>query len=599
MHELIKVTGALLLCGGLLPATAQRWCSPDALAATKDGRTLYVACATGNRIEVFDTGRRKVVRTIAAPGPASGLALSSDESRLFFTCAAATSTVHAVDLKTGRLTRSVRVGHTAGSPALSPDGKRLYVPNRFSNDVSVIDTSALKEIRRVKAVREPAGVALSRDGQLLFVINSIPAGRADVEFVAAEIGIADVASGKPAGRIVLPNGSAELRAIDVSPDGAFACVTHLLARFYLPATQLDRGWMETNALSILDVPGKKLLATVLLDDIDRGAANPWAARWTADGKRILVAHAGTHELSMIDATALIDKVRKTSRNPTDDLSFLVGLRTRIRLAGRGPRTLTLAGGRAYVAGYFSDTLEEIDVDRPVPVAAVIARLSEAPVTTARRGEMLFNDASICFQGWQSCASCHSPDARVDGLNWDLLNDGIGNPKNVKSLLLAHRTPPAMSQGVRESAEAAVRAGIRHILFAQRPEEEAVAIDEFLKSLTPVPSPFLINGKLSPAAARGKRLFTDAQVGCAVCHPPGLYTDLKSYDVGTGGKYDSTPTFDTPTLVEIWRTAPYLHSGSAATLGDVLTTANRNDKHGRTSRLSARQLEDLVAFLLTL
>ena len=49
----------------------------------------------------------------------------------------------------------------------------------------------------------------------------------------------------------------------------------------------------------------------------------------------------------------------------------------------------------------------------------------------RKGEMLFNDAQLCFQGWQSCASCHPADARADGLNWDLLNDGIGNPKNVK------------------------------------------------------------------------------------------------------------------------------------------------------------------------
>ena len=50
------------------------------------------------------------------------------------------------------------------------------------------------------------------------------------------------------------------------------------------------------------------------------------------------------------------------------------------------------------------------------------------MTEERRGEMLFNDATLCFQRWQSCSSCH-PDARADGLNWDLINDGIGNPKN--------------------------------------------------------------------------------------------------------------------------------------------------------------------------
>jgi len=55
------------------------------------------------------------------------------------------------------------------------------------------------------------------------------------------------------------------------------------------------------------------------------------------------------------------------------------------------------------------------------------------------------------------------------LNWDLLNDGVGNPKHTKSMLLAHRTPPAMSEGVRLTAEAAVRSGLTHILYADRPE----------------------------------------------------------------------------------------------------------------------------------
>jgi hypothetical protein len=75
---------------------------------------------------------------------------------------------------------------------------------------------------------------------------------------------------------------------------------------------------------------------------------------------------------------------------------------------------------------------------------------------ARKGEFYFHDAGICYQGWQSCASCHPGDARANGLNWDLLNDGIGNPKNTKSLLLTYQTPPAMWLGVRETAETADR-----------------------------------------------------------------------------------------------------------------------------------------------
>jgi hypothetical protein len=189
---------------------------------------------------------------------------------------------------------------------------------------------------------------------------------------------------------------------------------------------------------------------------------------------------------------------------------------------------------------------------------------------------------------------------MDGLNWDLLNDGVGNPKNTRSLLLAHQTPPAMTLGVRETAETAVRAGIRHILFTVQPPEVAQAINEYLKSLKPVPSPHLVNGQLSPAARRGETLFRSKETGCVQCHPPPLFTSLKSYDVGTRGPLDGdADTFDTPTLIEIWRTAPYLHDGSAATLRDLLTLANPNDRHGKTSRLSADQIMDLCEYLLSL
>jgi cytochrome c peroxidase len=214
--------------------------------------------------------------------------------------------------------------------------------------------------------------------------------------------------------------------------------------------------------------------------------------------------------------------------------------------------------------------------------------------------MLFNDATLSFQGWLSCASCHSHDARVDGLNWDLLNDGIGNPKNTKSLLWAHRTPPAMSTGVRETAETAVRAGLSHILFSVQSEDVAASLDIYLRSLEPVPSPRLEEGRLSPAALRGEVVFRSPQVGCGGCHSGGLRTDLKAHDVGTTGRFDQAQLlFDTPALVELWRTAPFLHDGSCASLYELVTSRNRDNRHGRTAHLSKAQVDDLVEYLLSL
>jgi cytochrome c peroxidase len=72
-----------------------------------------------------------------------------------------------------------------------------------------------------------------------------------------------------------------------------------------------------------------------------------------------------------------------------------------------------------------------------------------------------------------------------------------------------------------------------------------------------------------------------------------------YDVGTRSELDRRDDFDTPTLVELYRTAPYLHDGSAVTLEDVLVARNPEDKHGNVSHLDEEQIDSLVAFLLSL
>jgi hypothetical protein len=81
------------------------------------------------------------------------------------------------------------------------------------------------------------------------------------------------------------------------------------------------------------------------------------------------------------------------------------------------------------------------------------------------------------------------------------------------------------------------------------------------------------------------------------HPAPLFTDRKSHAVGTQSGLRSRETpFDTPTPVECWRTAPYLHNGSVASLREVLTTRNPGDRHGKTSHLTLGQIEDLVAYV---
>ena len=131
-------------------------------------------------------------------------------------------------------------------------------------------------------------------------------------------------------------------------------------------------------------------------------------------------------------------------------------------------------------------------------------------------------------------------------------------------------------------------------------EFQAAMDEWIKSLKPAPSPHLVNGRVSAAARRGERLFQSPGTGCANCHEGELFTDLHAYNVGTQNPFDKDDKeFDTPTLRELWRTAPYLHDGSAATIRDVLSTRNPKNEHGKTSQLTPQQIDDLAEYLLSL
>jgi YVTN family beta-propeller protein len=57
------------------------------------------------------------------------------------------------------------VGGRPWGIALSPDGKYLFAANGTTNDVSVVDLAAGKEIKRIKAGTGPWGVAVVQRAQ--------------------------------------------------------------------------------------------------------------------------------------------------------------------------------------------------------------------------------------------------------------------------------------------------------------------------------------------------------------------------------------------------------------------------------------------------
>ena len=584
-----------------------------AVVAAQDGKAVFVADATARSVTAFETATARWEWKLCLSQEPSGMAVSATGNRLFITAGGADGEVVEANAGTGKIIRSMPADHTPASPVLAPDGKTLYLCSRFDNKVLVIDLVTGKESARIPVAREPVVAVLSLDGKYLFVANHLPTGPGMAQRIGCVIDVIDTASRKAVESIRLPNGAIALRSMCLSPDGKILYVPSTVAHFMLSATQVERGWMNSSALHLIDVEKRRLRHSILLDDETLGAANPWGVACSPDGKYVCVAHAGTHEVSLIDQPALLAKLAKAPRrdesklgddayealaeNPADDLNFLIGIRQRIKLKGIGPRGLAISGGKLYVAEYFSGSLGVVALKSPEHPVQSIPLGPEPPMTLERKGEMLFHDAAtMCFQQWQSCSTCH-PEGRADAVNWDLLNDGIGNPKNTKSLLFTVQTPPCMARGIRENADVAIRAGMKFIQFMDPTDEKARALHAYLESLAPIPSPHLAHGKLSSAAERGNAVFEKAH--CAACHSGQFFTDMKMHDVGTGDGLDPDGRYDTPTLKEVWRTAPYLHDGRAATLEDLVTKFNVKDHHGKTSNLTPEERTDLLEYVKSL
>jgi YVTN family beta-propeller protein len=623
---LIAVSMAMAVSAG----AGQTYRSPECAVVSADGKAVYVSDKTANSVVVVDAASGKATAEWAVGAEPTVMVLAADGKTLYVSLTGAQA-VAAVNTANGKVAKTISVGHTPTGLALAPKANRLYVANRLENTVSMVDLATGAEKWRVAVIREPRFLAITPDESLVVAVNALPLGSAVESSTGCIVSLFDAKEGKTGTKVQLPGGSTNARGVAVTPDGKWAFVVHTVARFQVPTTQLERGWMNTSAMSVIDLTKRAYYATVLLDSVDLGAADPYGLAMTPDGKTLWASLSGTHEVARIDAERLLKmlsgdvpdkyarKLGSANMNPwlnikndkegtkarhalvNDLMAMYFGeLIERYPSGGKSPRLLALSadGKQLYVPNYYEGTLGVIDTEKPRRNTQ-IAVGPQPKADPVRFGEIVFHDATICFQHWQSCSSCH-PDARMDGLRWDLLNDGMGNHKKTRNLVRSHQTSPVMAMGVRAKAEVGVRAGIRYILFAVRPEEEAQAIDAYLKSIEPSKSPYLTkDGKLTEAAQRGKAIF-DGKAKCNTCHSGPLYTDQKPYDVGTLGPYDRKGNrFYTPKLIEMHRTAPYLHDGRSATLKDVLTTENKEDKHGVTSNLSEKELDDLIAYLKSL
>lgn len=591
---------------------ASTYRSPNAVAYAPDGSILAITDHTWPGLVLVNPADGSVVREIKLLGDPYD-AVWNGAGKVLVT-EGSNGTLAEVDASSGKVLRRITIGLVAKGVALGPNG-RAWVCDRSRNKLLSVDLGTGAVVATIDVGREPGTVAITGNGEYAVVGNKLPRPTNPlIEVPTSEVSIVNLAT-QEVRQVRLASGTTMIRHVVLSPDSRWAYVTHQSPRGGLPVTQLDNGWVMTNALSIIDIAAGTLYANLVFDHSGSGAAHPWGAAINGDGSRLWVALAGVREVASVNLTALhkrlsgytSDERLALLRNLTDLHADGTIKRVPLTSVDVGTRGLDLSpdGKTLAVAAYFSGKVlllssATLSVSKTVPLP------NDPGEDETRRGERYYYSALDCYQQWLSCSSCHD-EGRPDSLNWDLSNDGTGNPKQTKSHVYSSETPPTNVSGCRESALVSARAGYQFIEFQAAPEDRVQATYAFLKSLRPEPSPYLgADGKLTPDAVEGKRLF-EGDAGCSGCHKGAYFTDMAKHDVGTrrfgSDGPDNNPTwdtagYDTPSLVEVWRTAPYLHLGSAATVRDVITTENRDLKsHGNVAKLTSQQIDQLVAYVM--
>jgi len=532
------------------------------------------------------------------------------------------SIVHAGSLQ---LLAEVTVGDDPRTLAVTPSGAHAVVANYAGASISAVDLSSFKEVARWPVGPMPYGVVT--DGIFAYL----------TEFGSGTVRVIDLASGDTSGVIGVgpfPAGLAlnpgigdgdqllvthmfdgDITAIEVpafrigwtastgadnnvsqfvaiSPDGAFAFMPQTRSNVRNTALVFDSTVFPV--VNVVDLETQLLINKdrITLDTADRPVSLPFAVALTPDATRAFIVNAGSDRVSVID----LDTNRAVA-----NLS-----------AGANPRGIALSpdGKRAYVDNVLDGTMSVIDAESPAVINTV--KLTEIPLEPEiLLGKQIFNSAAdpvLSTDGWIACATCHF-DGGADQRTWLGFPDG---PRNTPSLLGVGETLPVHWSGDLDEL-ADVELTIRNIQAGSGLVEGDVfdslgpplaglsadldALAAYMDSLEVPPPPHETNPDMFNA---GAKVFQ--ALGCAECHLPGIFVDGMIHDVGTGdpalekNSHGRGTEFDTPSLRGLWLTAPYLHDGSAHTLGDVLRTG---ETHSVAGDLNDAEIDDLIAYLLAL
>lgn len=623
LAAVVAMLGIAVRCGTEVKAATHKplsqevltYASPLEMAFSLDGGRLFVLCQGSDQVRVLNSATWAVIKNVAVGHVPRGMSLSRDGRRLLVTNTW-DDTVSVIDTRTLAVTATWVVGAEPSGVAEDRAGKQVFVANRISNDVAVLDAATGAEVKRLAAGRGASYITTSADGARLYVTHVYPnPPRESTEMgnrsvPQSEITVIDASRATVTDRIRLKSVAHGFH-VAFSHDGRLGVVAQLHPKNLVPLAHLEHSGAFADTLMLFGADVGEPVE-VPLDELERYATRPFGVAIAPDKSRIYVTSGGAEFVTVIDVPRLLQFARAHPGSSARDLSASAKyVITRIAV-GHDPRgmVMTRDGSRVLVANRLDDSISVVDT-RTNLVIRTLHLDGPKGITVLRNGEQAFYTSRYSFQGQIGCASCHI-DSTFDGLTWDLEPDGFGRDIVDNRLLEDIRdTEPYKWNGGNPNLP--MECGPRTEKYFWRSEnyDDLTLTDlvVYVRHLPLRPNRWRqADGSVTPAQERGKALFdrTTDKFGkpiaeanrCAYCHSGPKGTSQRSFDVGTKKPTDNGGLLDTPQLINVGLTAPYLHDGSAKTLEEIWTVFNPEDKHGRTNDLTKDELNDLIEYLRT-
>jgi DNA-binding beta-propeller fold protein YncE len=557
------------------------------LALSSSGTTLFAAHKWSGEVARLKLDRSGIrIESIAKTGcEVKSIALSGDESVLY---AALSDSAEILAFETSNCKEISRLCISGEPWAVlpSPDSGSLFVADFDGNRILRINAKTGNVQNTSPAIARPSCLTYSPKRDSIYTVG----------FRTGEVTQLDLQC-RILRRIPAPKQLNQCRSLTVGPDGTL----------YAPQTRSDTvvgGRMfDRSVFPVVAAvaPAAKQVSLAFFPDLLVVPPHR-PCEVAVDTSTLYLASAGSDDVLAIDLATKFPKWHATQ-------------------VGQEPGGIVLDASRGLLY-VLTLTGQEI-VTLSARTGEVQTRLQFAHDSTPSqiaRGRYLFGNATdqrLTKDQWMSCAVCH-PDGDVDGRQWDF---GSG-PLDTMSLRGCLQRIPLHITGHLDEIQDTYdftrltmagrwfvrKQNINEYLGPSnaRYSKDLDALAAYIESLTPKRSP-APPYEVLPVIEKGRKIYLSKKSGCATCHPPPYYTDSGQKDthgnfirhnVGTWkeGEDEDLQSLDTPSLLGLRQSEPYLHDGRAPTLVSVFTHHNSKNQHGHTSNLSDDDIHCLSEFL---